>query len=208
VEQTGSALDGACPAMEGTSGLAERVVLRGTTLEAALGGGHRVSGASSGMLGKHGKRRTTTVSRRRRGLLPATSRACDKRCPGRSGWGEAPVVSDCDWRGRGKLWGDTHPSLGPWPVNSRLAAPSSRASERKALADWNKRSHPREELCRWATIWTVRGVRTIRNPVVLADRFGCRSRQAARGPSRPWVKSPRTKSMGLAGSCESIEPAK
>jgi hypothetical protein len=39
--------------------------------------------------------------------------------------------------------------------------------------------------------------------VVLVDRFGCRSRHAARGPSRPQVKSLRIQSVGLATRCES-----
>lgn len=44
MEERGTAPDGAYPAMEGTSGAAERVVLRGISWEAALGGDCRVSG--------------------------------------------------------------------------------------------------------------------------------------------------------------------
>jgi hypothetical protein len=54
-----------------------------------------------------------------------------------------------------------------------------------------------------------RGARGSNDPwVVLVDRFGCRSRQAARGPSRPQAKSLRITSMGLATRCESMRVAK
>jgi len=53
------------------------------------------------------------------------------------------------------------------------------------------------------------GARGSNDPsVVLVDRFGCRSRQAARGPLRPRAKSLRITSMGLATRCESIRVAK
>jgi len=44
--------------------------------------------------------------------------------------------------------------------------------------------------------------------VVLADRIDCRSRQAARGPSRPRTKSLRTTMMGLALPRESVGEVK
>ena len=44
MEGEGTAPDGAYPTMEGTSGAAERMILRGIAREAALGGARRVSG--------------------------------------------------------------------------------------------------------------------------------------------------------------------
>lgn len=44
--------------------------------------------------------------------------------------------------------------------------------------------------------------------IVLADRVGCRSRQAVRGPSRRRVKSPAGRRSGLACSRESVGWAK
>jgi len=48
-------------------------------------------------------------------LQPESTRACDRRCPSRSGWGEASGASNRDGRRRG---GDSH--HGPWPVRPRL----------------------------------------------------------------------------------------
>lgn len=73
---------GASPSMKGTSGAADRALLRGGAREAAL---RRVCESSARQASSRG---TLTGSIRRRRLLrPALKRACDRRCPSRLGWG-------------------------------------------------------------------------------------------------------------------------
>jgi len=64
------------------------------------------------------------------------SRACDKRCPSRSGWGEAPLASDRVGRCRTKR---RQASGGPWPVTLDwlctercIATHAAKATERKS----------------------------------------------------------------------------
>jgi hypothetical protein len=110
--------------MEGTSGAAERDLLRGRAREAALSGAPTVVGrrrrrrasvarqASSNRVHDGGSGGVGVSSRR-------SPRARDMRCPSRSGWGEASTASDLGGRCR-----TSRPSAsrrGPWPVTSRLA---------------------------------------------------------------------------------------
>jgi hypothetical protein len=104
------------------------------------------------------------------------------RCPGRSGWGEASTASD---RGGGK------PRVG-----ESLRRPLAREI---SVGCASKHGHPRSVSCT-----SVRGMKKAARvgdhgrggrglddyAVVLVGRYGCRNRQAARGPRRPWVNSP------------------
>jgi len=79
--------------MEGTSGAEDRVSLRGDVREAALYVGSRVSEVQRGepadvALLKEGSFTSGGDSSLRR------KQVCDRRCPSRSGWGEAPSASD------------------------------------------------------------------------------------------------------------------
>jgi hypothetical protein len=160
VEEGGTAPDGANPAMEGTSGAAEHATLRGAACEAALKGERRF-GNEARSSGRHVNGASVTKLRRGRKLQPATPRVRDRRCPGRSGWGKAPVASDRKGRRTRQCGATRTRASSPWPVKSRLAALQRPATERKPSI-WNQRSHPRKELCRWATTGAVRGVRTVR----------------------------------------------
>jgi len=116
-----------------------------------------------------------------------------------SGWGEAPASSDrC---GRRRAAGPKGPWHGPWPATSRLAA--VRRGDRESVArprGGRRKPPPRKTRKPPATRRCARGRPRARSAgfgrcaVVLADRcFGCRSRRAARGSSRPRVKSPWTR---------------
>lgn len=104
------------------------------------------------------------------------------RCPGRSGWGEASTASD---RGGGK------PRVG-----ESLRRPLAREI---SVGCASKHGHPRSVSCALVREMKKaarvgdhgRGGRGLDDcAVVLVGRYGCRNRQAARGPRRPWVNSP------------------
>ena len=78
--------------MEGTSGAADRVSLRGDVREATLNAGSRVSGV---------RRADLWMWLLKKGLIldggdssHRRKQACDRRCPSGSGWGKAPSASD------------------------------------------------------------------------------------------------------------------
>jgi hypothetical protein len=88
------------PAMEGTSGAADRALLRGRACEAALsceGPRQRAPGRADARASD-----CEVDSCREANQLPMTpaspgggsSRVCDRRCPSRQGWGEASTASD------------------------------------------------------------------------------------------------------------------
>jgi hypothetical protein len=84
------------PATEGTSGAAERAPLRGGTREAALSQRvprkrrPRETRIASAAPVRHARERAPQGALpRRRQLQPALDTGGDKRCPSRSGWGEA-----------------------------------------------------------------------------------------------------------------------
>jgi len=70
-----------------------------------------------GRLRESGVRPASSTRSARRPSSRSSTRACDERCPSRSGWGEASGASNRDGRCRG---GDSH--RGPWPVRPRLAS--------------------------------------------------------------------------------------
>jgi len=185
------------PAMEGTSGAADRDSLRGEACDAALGGGACQKRAPSGGLAKPlrfaGAHCSAAVSTLRRNELATGGvRAV-------SGWGEAPASSDR--RGRRRAADSKGPRHGPWPVASRLAAVRTGDRESVARPRRGRRKPPfRKTRKPPATTRCARGRPRARSAgfgrcaVVLADRcFGCRSRRATRGSSRPGVKSPWTR---------------
>lgn len=71
----------------------------------------------------------------------------------RSRWEVPEAIQDVSACGLEPLTGDL----------STGRAPATHARKGVRL-DWTQRSHPREELRRWATIGAVRGVRTFRCP--------------------------------------------
>jgi hypothetical protein len=87
----------------------------GGTVSAGLRRRHRESGAPLGTLGKGAHQAPDDAGYSSR----SPSRAGDRRCPSRSGWGEAPAASDRG--GRCRAIGQNASRRGPWPVTSRLA---------------------------------------------------------------------------------------
>jgi hypothetical protein len=129
------------------------------------------------------------------------SRTCDKRCPSRSGWGEAPLASDRV----GEVPNEEASCLGrPLARDSRLAV------HRKVHRHPRRRRQPKGSRRKQAALLGDQKGGCVgfgRTVVVLAGRIGCRSRQAAFGPSRPRAKSSWITTSGLASSRESDEVA-
>jgi hypothetical protein len=106
------------------------------------------------------------------------SRIHDRRCPSRSGWGEALGA-----RKRGeRCWSSEAKSRGTSQPLTRDYSASSLRKEREPTSASARRAK-------------VRGARSgsgfHRSAVVLVDRFDCRSRRAARGVVRSRAKSSR-----------------
>jgi hypothetical protein len=105
----GTAPDGAYPMMEGTSGAAERLVLRGTSREAALGGERRVSG------GRRADSENTGSSQTRRPDAVGTP-TCDvtslrQEVSEPIGLGQSSLRERSRWGGAKALWGESTRAL-------------------------------------------------------------------------------------------------
>jgi hypothetical protein len=188
--------NGECrPAMEGTSGAAERAHLRGWACEAALSRcacGSRARDArrraSVGVRGEPWEARAPRLWRDRR-FRTALVTAHDMRCSSRSGRGKAPPASDRGGRGRNGA-GIAAPPATPGPWNLGWPARASETGHPQPGTcpkgrDLREKSYTSGRLRVWCC-----GARTF--VVVLVDRFDCRSRQAVPGIVRPRVKSART----------------
>lgn len=243
-------LTGVGPAMEGTSGAAERALLRGRAGEAALScessrqrapgrAGARAPGQRGGFVAGG-----QTNSRRRRRLRAAdrhepttrgvrAERVGAKRSPravvvdgviqrrNTSSLQKTPDPRDLDWpihESGHRPSAARHPPQGgrgskPKGFDLRGARGASLGSEMVArvTSSTGSRRKPRArqpggQLHQRATAGAV--LRSSVSVVVLADRIGCRSRQAARGHSRPCAKSAWTTRDGLASGRESAHEVK
>jgi hypothetical protein len=183
--------------MEGTSGAADRGPLRGGSREAALQGQRR---GDTGQVGRVRQRVVFRSTRRCRSPAGAP-RARDMRCPSRSGWGEALAASDRGGRSRASR---ANALSRPLARDVSVGCASRTATRTPSAA---VRERHEKQLCSWATVSMVRGVRTIRR---LCSRIevGCRSRQATFGPSCLPGDEPRRTASGLAIPGESIGSAK
>jgi hypothetical protein len=177
IVEEGSSPNGADPAMEGTSGAADRAPLRGGARDAALKGRHARAGRS-GELGEGIQTRKPSATQATPASVATSSRqeVSEPIGLGRSSHRER---SRRERPNRAKARG------GPWPVTSRLAA-LGEGSRKRALDE--ERGHSQQRAAQAGD--RRRGSRGSGGPrSLLADRFGCRSRRAARGPSRPRAKS-------------------
>lgn len=187
--------NGECrPAMEGTSGAAERADLRGEAYEAALSRcacGSRARDArrrvSAGVRGEPWEARAPRLRRSRR-FRTALVTARDRGCSSRSGRGKAPSASDRGGRGcRGHGIAVPHATPDPW----QLGWPARASETGHPQPVPSPKGHGlREKSCTSGRL-RVRccGARTF--VVVLVDRYDCRSRQAVPGVDPPRVKSAR-----------------
>jgi hypothetical protein len=189
--------------MEGTSGAAERDLLRGRSREATLSGCARGSGPTEAAARKRRSPGELEQDPRwwirwRRRLQPATAassrhevsepiglgRSCHRE---RSRWEMPRLEAQCfEARPLARDLSAGSGSKGPVAIRSS-ATPQGDRRERSCTS-----GRLRVRYC---------GVRTA--VVVLADRSDCRSRRAARGPSRPRAKSTWITTMGLATPRES-----
>ena len=194
--------------MEGTSGAAERAPLRGGTRKAALAPVPRervrrpwVRESGSSVLGRTRTAKSGSV-RHARARVPRKRASTTQASPACARHELRREVSEPIGLGR-----SSHRERSRWEAPSRgkltLARPLARdisAGRGFGVYVGNRshpqlnaaieRSRPRERLlpagdrgCGHAGFW--------RSVVVLAGHIDCRSRQAARGPSRPGTKSPR-----------------
>jgi hypothetical protein len=155
--------------MEGTLGAAEHVLLRGRVCKAALSSEPAKVGAGAAPVRK---RDAEASSRGGVTFQSRRPRARDKRCPSRSGWGKAPEAS-----------------------NRVGGSRQVKSQKRRSLARETSVPYPRKGLAGLGGTPTVRSVieaeSSVGSSVVLANRYDCRSRRAARGVERSRAMSPR-----------------
>jgi hypothetical protein len=193
--------------MEGTSGAAERALLRGRAGEAALsseGSRQRTPGGARCASGRVAGRVRTGVTNHGSDDADASGRRIvtnvRHEVPEPIGLGRSSHRERSRWEERqGEAFRfDLQPLARD--ISAGLRCESSACHPQ--LETSPKGDAPREESCTSGRL-RVRccGVRT--SVVVLADRIGCRSRRAMRGRSRPGVKSVWKTTNGLAPLRES-----
>jgi hypothetical protein len=164
------------------------------------------SAAVVGQARKTGARHKATT-RRRGELLLATSRVCDKRCPSRSGWGEAPSASDRGGEAPG-LCGAKAPE--PRSLTLELSAGRAPAtSNRKEASFAGPSVATRDKSCagRRLPVWCAG---FDRSDVTGRARGSFRLQKSTSGarPFAPAGEEPADHVEGLAVQCESIRTAK